>query len=341
MSFLATSATDTNDVLAKIRDFAVLDGWTADYDEAGKLGLSKGACKVAFQTFTTTRTNSNTGATLNDGYVRMAVCTAFAGGNTNYYGHTGSIVTSNGDADSVTTIDLTGPIANMWLFSNAAETCVHAVMQAAPDRYSFISFGILEDHGLDQPDVPFAIGHSYIWWPDSPTYFDNNACAYNWPQSGEHNIGYLDISNVNVLIQDGLLDPALGFTDGDFVTRSIVGLHNRGDSAADAYFDGQGLWLDMFLAMNNDVTTGGVPLYALPFFYTQSSIGHTYLGEVPEVRLVSMDNLSPAQELTYGSETWLVFPMKRKGELADTNFGATPQPVVNSGNYGFAFKKVT
>ena len=90
--------------------------------------------------------------------------------------------------------------------------------------------------------------------------------------------------------------------------------------------------------IQNDTTTGGVPLGAYPVFYNPANM--TYLGQYPDVRQCNVGNLSPAQEITLGPDTWLVFPLKRRGSRDDTNYGVSPQPVVNSIEYGLAYKKV-
>lgn len=349
MSYLLTSATDVKDLLGEIRDFAVLDGWTAAYDDVlvnGKLGLSKGVCKIAMQTGVTTRTNAITSVVLDDAYIRMALAESFAGGVTTYYGHTGSIVTTNGDVNGVETIDLFGPMSNVWLFSNTAKTHIHVVVQSSASRFSYISFGILEDHGLNQPDVAYVAGHYYYWWPSSSDYTANNNSHFNYPASADHRVGFLGhpgevgSRNINIRIPDTLLDPALGFTDGTFMTRTtILPVHSRGDDAGDAYAATTGYWADFFMTIYNDVTTGGVPLTTIPLFYDEGVVGHTYLGAYPDVRLVSINNLVAAQEIDYGAETWLAFPIKQKGEREETTFGSNPQPVCNSVNYGLAFKK--
>ncbi len=342
MTYTTTTATDVKDLLGKIRDFAVTDGWTAAYDDVasnGRLGLSKGNCKVSFQSANLTRTDEVNGGTLNDSRIRMALCTAFAGGVTTYWGHTGSLCTGDGDVDTVETIDLYGPFANVWLFSNAAETHVHVVVQSASNRYSHLSFGIVDEHGLSQPDVAYVAGNNYVWWPDNSDFTSNNSCDFNWPGSSAHNIGYFMEGNQNVFIPDGLLDPSLGFADGDVMTRSIWGTHNRGWTASESWQNSSSRWADFFLGVNNDVTTGGVPLTTLPLIYSNGS-NYVFLGSLPDLRLVNMGSLSPAQEIVYGSDTWMVFPMKQKGERAATNYGANPEPRCNSIEYGFAFKKV-
>lgn len=339
MSYLLTSATDADDLLAEIRDFAVLDGWVTDYDTAGRLGLSKGVCKVSFQNYATTVTDANTSAVLDENFLRMSLAETFAGGVTTYHSHTGSLATADADADAIITNDLEGPFSNVWLFSNAAETFINVVIQCSPYRFAFISFGILDDHALDQPDVAYVAGHNYVWWADQAGVSPDGNRAYNWPASTEHKIGFFCDGNQQVRIPDTLLDPALGFTDGTFITRtSLQSSHNRGDEPTDAYANANGLWLDFFQTTSNDLTTGGVPLSLLPVFYIESE-GHVFLGDYPDVRLVNMTNLEEGQELTYGSETWVVFPMKQKGLFADSNFGGSPQLVTNSINYGLAFKK--
>lgn len=353
MSYLLTSATDVKDLMGKIRDFAVTDGWTLGYDHitsAGQLGISKGACVLAMQATNTTHTDAVTAAVLNESYIDMALCESFAAGVYTYYGHTGSIVTFNGDNDAPRTTDLYGPFPNVWLFSDAAKTKVHVVAQASADRYSFISFGILDDKGLTQPDVAYVAGHDYMWWNNVNSSVANNSRGFNDPSSNNHRIGFFNNGNILCRIPNGLLDSTIGYTAGTFHVSStnftadsgiIRANHVRQWQESDAYANTEGLTLDYFMCCEDDVTTGGNVLSSMPVWYEDSDApGIQYLGDHPDVRAVHIQNLAPAQELTYASDTYLVFPMKQKGTREDSNWGANYTARCNSIYYGFAFKKV-
>lgn len=351
MSYLLTAATDVKDLMAKIRDFASTDGWTVGYDAvaaSGRVGLSKGVCFISMQATTTTVTDAATGAVLNESYIQMGLADAFAGGVTTYYGHTNSIVTGLNDADGCLTRDLYGPFTNVWLFSNAAKTEVHCVAQTS-DRYSFISFGILEDHGLTQPDVAFIAGHDYMWWNNAAGNFTVNGRAFNDPAAGSHHIGYFANGNNLLRIPSGLVDPALGFAAGTFYVSAqqnnasagiLHATHTRMRTADDIPANGGSLALDFLLAAQDDVTIGGSTLAGLPmYYYDTDAPGLTYLGDIPDVRSVYFQNLAAAQEITYAGDTWLCFPMKQKGTFEDSNYGSNYTARCNSIYYGFAFKK--
>lgn len=79
------------------------------------------------------------------------------------------------------------------------------------------------------------------------------------------------------------------------------------------------------------------PFFTLPIFLERAS-GNTYsyVGDVPDVRLVNMAYINPGDEIAIGSDTWRVLPACSKGPTT----GNYQSPVISSGNYAFAFRKV-
>ena len=69
---------------------------------------------------------------------------------------------------------------------------------------------------------------------------------------------------------------------------------------------------------------------------TLSSGRLVWCGTFPNVRKTNLNGILPEQEITYGAETWTVFPMVRN--TSDTLLNTSTQ--VTSGRAGVAFKKV-
>ncbi len=84
---------------------------------------------------------------------------------------------------------------------------------------------------------------------------------------------------------------------------------------------------------------GSVSLAPLPIFITNGSSAGSrmiYAGQIPNVRLCSMTGFVTGDEVTFGSETWKLFPMIVAKDNATLATGA----IVTSGSAGYAYKKV-
>lgn len=351
MAYQNTTATDHKDLMSVIKAFAVAQGWTVNYDDiaaVGQMGISKGNCKLTMGVVPSEnpvlRTDAVNGGTVNDAYLYMVVNHSITGSLHQFWGHPSSIVSSNTDPDRVRLNDVYGPFTNVWLFSNASGTYIHVVTQQGGDRFNVFSFGVLDKKGMTHPDVGYCVGCDYIWWPDFADV-SNFQSDFNQPGSLNHFVGFLgELNTIMCFIPDTVVDPALGFTDGDFQTPntpSIYQIMSRGWQAADHQSAVQaGRPLDYFLTVDNQVVTGGILLSSLDVRYRQNDLA-VMLGQFPDIRFVNMESLNPGQEITLASDTWKCFPLKRKGSRQDTNQGANPRPFVNSIEYGFAIKKIT
>lgn len=78
-----------------------------------------------------------------------------------------------------------------------------------------------------------------------------------------------------------------------------------------------------------------IPFTPIPIFYldTSTTPDHMYLlGYAPDVRIVNNKNYVDGQEITFGGDTWIVFPQIRKA------FSGLDEE--QSSNFGFAYKKL-
>lgn len=343
MSYSNTSATDWADLLDEISTFVVADGWTEEYDvDAGngkQIAFSKGACEMAIGEQNSTLNPITVESGWLDGRLFATLSTGINAGNTQYWGHPGSPVTTSTDADRVTLNDLgdASGFSNVWLFSGPGtgpDYC-HCVIQTAGDRYSHLSFGELDPLGMSTPDVGFLTAIYYQFWPSG---------SANSPINSNHKFGHFApnqaLKAIHVNIQASTL-PASGYDSaGVYTDSSLTRTFTIGDHDDDHYAASQGNFLDFFLPISNQLTTGGTAMWPIPvFFKSTDSTTHVFLGILPGVRLVDIANHTPGSELTFGSETWVVFPFKRKGLQDNLNNGSDPQPEANTISYGLAYKK--
>jgi hypothetical protein len=357
-----TNIADWKDLLTQIKTFAIAQGWSASgttgYDDIAanaQLGVSKGNCFLSIGKRPSgenpvARTDAYNGGTVNDAILNMVVnhSLADAGSNKNFWAHPDgpinvNIVPTDSDADRVVINDLNGTFSNVWLFSNAGGTYIWVVTQQGGDRFNIFGFGVLDKKTMTTPDVAFCVGTDYYWWPTyadpaNPTYSVQNSPAWTG-----HTVGLLgENAGVMCFLPDAVLDPGLGFIDGAFQTKSIMPIGTRGSSAASHQaFNAPGYVIDYFLTVDNQETTMGIPLSSLPVFYRQAgTLYEVYLGDFPDIRLVMLQGLTITQEITYGGETWKVFPLKRKDSRATISTGASPSHLLNTMDVGFAIKKI-
>jgi len=83
----------------------------------------------------------------------------------------------------------------------------------------------------------------------------------------------------------------------------------------------------------SDIATGHIPMYPLAIFVNDYVNDYVYfLGSVPDIRGIDITYFAPGQEITIGSDVWVVFPTARR----------TSDNVVNRTYFqGIAYKKVT
>lgn len=346
MHFLQTNAVDLNGLLIALKNFLSANGWTVLADGTGGGGLTLEMTNANGHSFKfTSRVDAqNSWATgVSVGFNDRLLAVAFQKSDIGMAaGYTTKAAETN---------DMAGPFSNIWLFTDNAATYCHVVTQIG-NRFSHFSFGDLNNRGLHAVNIPYAFGLYYIYWQWNP-WSPANSSGYNAfidPSAGQHNIGFFceDAVSENIAfannctrvgLPDGVVDPLLGFTDGPLEAPTLRGLSNRNLSKDPSGLIG-GHFLDFIHQYDNQGYTGGVPIFPCSIIvYDPAATAHTIVGEWPYIGQVNMDGLSPAQELTFAGETWIVFPLKQAGTYAAMNGGISAQPITNSLNYGIAIKK--
>ena len=89
-----------------------------------------------------------------------------------------------------------------------------------------------------------------------------------------------------------------------------------------------------FAAVIANANNAAVPLIPVPAFFrdpTQSPVRNRLLGYMRDVRMMQMRQFSPSDELTLGSDTWVILPGVRKTSIGQQE----------SDNLGIAYRKIT
>jgi hypothetical protein len=183
MHFLQTNAVDLNGLLIALKNFLSANGWTVLADGTGGGGLTLEMTNANGHSFKfTSRVDAQaaywTGVSVafNDRLLQIAYQKSNIGMAA---GYTVTPAESN---------DCSGPFSNVWLFTDAASTYCHCIMQTDNARYNHFSFGDLDNKGLHGVNIPYAMGLYYMYWPNGPNYINGNL-PFNAPNHGAHNIG--------------------------------------------------------------------------------------------------------------------------------------------------------
>lgn len=349
----ATGSGTYIDLMAAVLAFANLDGWTLT---GGTWPISKGNVRgVDWDSYTAAANDhTNGGAAKTIRYGRLAIGTSPADATANVTGGSAPVIPNMEYA-----------IDQWFIFSDpSVGNFIHVVFQFAngPDAqvYQHFSFGEIDKHGMGYTGIAYAAtnpmrGFNVGNFVNSNSGYDHNAGAYaRFHRIFTGRLGYSSsdyfVGPTSVLwiadptispfpvdglwpLADGLYDHArlldtYGHGSTSFNTNSTTNLGQNNCKMVN-----QALW------HSSQPYSGGVTLAPLPFFVADRTGNSTLLkfmalGSFPAVRLCSMDTFLPGDEVTYGADTWKLFPMlckKDRGILDNT---------ANSAQVGFAYKKV-
>lgn len=363
MAFLKTSYDDDKALLVGLYDFAIGLGWKSIYknlDDAGywQMGISKNDCHISIghavdgwsikslddvsQKQYDDRIN---GGKVTDGRCVMALIPDPANMKNGLYAKNPGQRMDDWDYNTQQNIsfnDFIGTFPNVWFFSNATGDYIHCVFQRG-ERYTSFSFGVVDTKGMTIPATAYCVGNYYSWWngDDEWNYYSHN--YYPNDIKSDYHKWFPNRTNIEIMIPDKILDPKFNWENQSlFVTNSLHRMLNVSAQKSFDYQDTQyytlGI-LDFFNTLTNQTTTGGIPLHSFPVTYKEED-KCCWLGELPDIRLVNISNLSATQEITYGKDTWIVFPWKQKGLFENSKDGSAPLPITNTQHYGIAIKKI-
>ncbi len=339
MAYQTGSATDLGDLLSKLDVFMVANGWTQDDFDDG--------ATVASQGFAQWNKNSiHVGVKWvanapNNMSIHQALGNAgavFPGAHTDDSGN-GYNAAFGSDAnldDERCVNDIgDGPFVSYHFFeSDASPAYVHVVVEIASETFRHFGWGELEKFN-DWTGGEYCYGH----FADEATNSSAIDVAAFTPFDGIVNSTNLNARRATTIHAEGLPNQTAGekwlmhlggvTNDGDVDYQDTAGNDKR------ITFGGHrggpvGFSLGPF---RSDVSTGHIPMYPWVIFLRDFQNNFCYaLGSVPDVRGVDIFNFAPGQEVTVGSDVWVLFPQVRRTE--DNVVGRTYYA-------GIAYRKVT
>jgi hypothetical protein len=114
-----------------------------------------------------------------------------------------------------------------------------------------------------------------------------------------------------------------GGADANSTTYAAT-LVNRGDA-----YGPVDAWLT---ALSPNALNGRTVLWPIAVYAPRPSSYWSHLGDIGGLRACSMEQLAAGEEITLGSETWMVFPARAKGAVAALN-------TTDTGWIGYAYRK--
>lgn len=341
MSYQTGTGNTVQDFVTAMKDFAVTKGWTVNkFDTTNKvLFIEKGACHLVLAWDTSTTRTAYSGTTsgsnfvVQDHLVKASLCSSIDGSKTVYYGHPGSLVTSNNDGDTVYSNNLTGPFTSWHFFSDASGDYIHAVVQATSELYTHFGFGLVAQGDLTHSGVGYCYGALNTWWRDYWNDLDTNSSDYNQPALHEYP---MIRGRENVYAPDAL--PA-GFDVMSSNNAGVPPLY-RAVNIPSSFYAAVGTisdcyMLDQLCTSVAPMWSGRTPFLGIPVML--DNVANTQLcvvGDYPDVRYLNMEGLVAGQELVLSGDTWKIFPVMR--QYAWGQFAGQP----SSGQLGIAFKKI-
>lgn len=326
MAYETGSSTDLADLLGDISTFLTANGWTEDWLDtgAGRYGFSKNSVYV-------------TGRWVVGDPVHLTINQALGFVNTSTdpgkhtddsgNGYDGAVDSnSNYDNERCVLNIGDGPFTYWFFEKDSGPAYFHCVVEISSGVFRHFGWGELDKIGT-WTGGEYAYGHYG---------------AQNTPTSANSTF---------------LLDGGAGTTNSD----SCATVHAEGLPAQ----DGSSKWLNCWgsssvaptdeagnpkqwcsggfrsgpLAKNLGATDGAsassglVAGYPLAQFYVDATNSRVYqIGYVADVRAVNVANFSNGQEVTIGSDDWLLFPLSSKTTAVDNN---------STRNLGVMYKKVT
>lgn len=337
MTYETGSANDLEDLLAKLSTFATTThgGWTEGYLNTtnGWFELHKGSLSASFKY---TKTGTPTALSVHQATAFVGTGTAPGkhtadsgnGYNTTDTGHTNA----NLETERCVRDIGNGPFPSYRFFADDVDNdYIHVAVEASTGIFRHFGFGGLDKFGDNWVGGEYAYGH----------YHDN---ATNTNQTDPNTLTLLDgVNTVNgessrcatVRIASGLANQgaavwgvsqalasaSLGTDTAGNVRRQIHGGFRAGMSAR-----GFGNPLGSF-------SSGAIPLYSISAFYRDPNNPRVYLlGTLPDVRAVNIRNFTPGQEVTIGSDVWVMLPLSRRTSAAVAG---------RTFNSGIAYRKVS
>lgn len=208
------------------------------------------------------------------------------------------------------------PFSGTYFFSDPSQAYLHIVVQVTAGVFAHIHVGSLTSIG----GAPLATYVQVTQWAM------NNSAIWGYVDSPINSMPWSTYSYYSGCIGVALDGATVWYRSGaPSPVRLVLPLQANG--------------LQQFGLMSSPSTFNALsPLFPIPVYCERASRNvFTPVGMAPDIRVVNMAYYDPGDEVTIGQDVWKIFPVVAKGPWG-SNYN-TPAP--SSGNYGYAFRKLS
>ena len=340
MTYETGTATDLEDLLSKLDTFAdtTHGGWTGGYASNpqttdGWFELSKGNLSVSMK--------YPVGSTPE--HMSLHHATAFVGTGTAPGAHTNDSgngyntgTTGHTNANLLTercVRDIgNGPFPSYHFFADdtGAKDYIHVVAEPASGMYRHFGWGILNKFGDNWTGGEYVYGQ---YW-DTATSASSVDADHLFLLDGLANVSTGRLRAATVRVASGLPNQGSAVWGVSHATAAANLLTDTAGNARVQIHGGArcGLEARGFGFVIGNSSSGHVAMHSVAAYYRDPSNPRAYLlGYMDDVRVVNVRNFQPGEEVTVGSDTWVLFPASIR----------TVANVANRSQYlGVAYKKV-
>lgn len=320
MAYETGSATDLGDLLSRLDTFMVANGWTQDdFDDGASVAAqgfaqwSKNSIHVGLKWVANAPNNLSVHQALGNGGA------VFPGAHTDDSGN-GYNATFGSDAqldDERCVNDIgDGPFVSYHFFEQDSNPAyVHVVVQISSGNFRHFGWGEMEKFN-DWTGGEYCYGH----FADEST----NSSAVD--SGADPLFDAIDALAVGSAARRGATIHAEGLPHqgaserwlhhAGGVTGDDVDFNDTAGNTKRLAFGGfRGGPLLPLMQFRGDISTGHIPLTPLAIF-TRDFVNEFvyFLGNIPDIRMIDMFNFAAEQEVTIGSDVWIVFPQVRRTE---------------------------
>lgn len=332
MAYQTGTATDSADLLDKLRAFLLANGWTI---EAWRFRIAQPSWRWLavsksgfFFNFAVDLSTVSTRFPANN-HIRTRWATSYASGSDFQAQPGGAGSAVGGD---VFCGDIVGPYTAYHFFEGvgASGPYAYAAVEISAGEFRHFGVGVLDKAGT-YTGGEFSFGT--VWSADPA------AGVISDPTSAQHMIPFDSSSSANATtlvatctsvrcVESGGGGEVVGYAGAPTGRMLRCGGWLFNETSQGAFSRGS-LGYEFYRAGPTTVI-GLAPLIRVQCFAERSSGLCSFIGEPPNFRHIRMDFLNPGDEITLGTEVWKVFPYVRKG--------TTPN-IRSSGNIGIAYRR--
>lgn len=327
MAYQTGTATGAASLLSALESFASTNGWTID-DSVGsdKFALHKNSCYVSFRYDSSDTTGSQIVSIHQAlGHTPAALPGDHPDDSGSGYNSSSSVASTNLDNERYVNLGLSpDELANTYHFfehDDGTIYYIHVVVVRTDGQHRHFGFGKLSKFGT-WDGGEYCYGHGiYNEAQALPVYSTSSiTCLLDGRFYGFNNLQEEHFATVH-------LEPDPEFDNTDSSTKwGEIGAAYAGtpinDTGGNPRIRVQGWYRGgpIMAAFGNIALNragGYLNMLSAPLFlyvpYTDPTPDRVYyIGEQPDVKGIVLDGLAPGEEITVGTETWIVFPSLEK-----------------------------